>query len=103
MSVTTEQEPKSSAATPVVKLSRMLRSTLRRYPQAKLLRTLDGFGVWLGEGHSLRVRLSGSWTDADIRDCLALFATWLVADGEYLRSGGTALAGYSVGETERPS
>src|SRR3954452_22867711 len=103
MSAISAPEHKSSAASPVAKLSRMLRSMLRRYPQGRLQRTLDGFGVSLGENHSLRVRLTGTWSDADIRDCLVLFATWLVADAEYLRSGGSTLAGYFAEETEPPS
>ena len=103
MSDTEKLVLKSSDATQVAKLLRMLRSTLRRYPRARLERTLDGFGASLGEGTSMRVRLSGSWTDADIRDLLVLFATWVVVDGVYLRAGGTPLAGFSVEESAPPS
>ena len=103
MSGTSAQERKYSDASQAEKLLRMLRSMLRRYPQARLQRTLDGFGVSLDVNHSLRVRLTGTWTDADIRDCLVLFASWLIADSEYLRSGGTTLAGYSAEETEQRS
>lgn len=79
--------------TPLAKLLRMLRSMLRRWPRATLERTRDGFGVSLdGQTHML-ISYSGPWTDADMRDCLVLFATWLVADGVYLRAGGIPLVG----------
>jgi hypothetical protein len=103
MSDTSELEPKSKESIQLAKLWRMLRSMLRRYPRAKLQRTLDGFGVSLDEGHSLRLRHTGTWSDAELRDFLVLFATWLVADAEYLRGGGTTLAGYFAEETEQPS
>lgn len=98
MSDTSVQALKSFDATPQGKLLRMLRSMLRRYPQGRLERTQDGFGVSLGAGRWMRIRLSGEWTDADIRDSLVLFATWVVADPHYLRAGGTALSGYFVGD-----
>lgn len=94
---------KSSDAAQVAKLLRMLRSTLRRYPSAKLERTRDGFGASLDASTSMRIRLSGSLTEQDIRDLLALFATWLVVDGAYLRAGGTPLAGFSAEGIERPN
>lgn len=90
---TSAQGLKSSAASPLVKLCRMLRSMLRRYPQARLWNTLDGFGVLLDEQHSMRLSFTGNWTDADMRDCLALFATWLVADPARLHGRGVRLDG----------
>lgn len=77
---TSAQEPKSSDVTPRAKLARMLRSTSQRFPESRLLLMRDGFGAWLGEGRYLKVRCSGEWSAADLRDFLALFATWLVAD-----------------------
>ena len=84
---------RSSGVTPRAKLVRMLRSTLLRFPLAKLSRTRDGFGASLGENRYLFIRSSGDWTNEDLRDLLALFATWLVADPEYLRGGGSTLSG----------
>ncbi len=84
MTDTSKQAPRSSESTPTVKLSRMLQSTLRRFPKAKLARTREGFGVSLDGGRWLHIRFSGDWTSEDLRDCLALFATWLVADPERL-------------------
>jgi hypothetical protein len=85
--------PKSSGATPVAKLCRMLRSMLRSWPRAHLSRTAGGFGVSLDEQTYMRVSYSGRWTDMDMRDCLALFATWLVAEPGYLVARGEPLAG----------
>jgi hypothetical protein len=93
MSEVSAQEPKSSGATPLVKLSRMLRNIVRRFPQARVEITRDGFGVSLDAQTYMRTSYSGHWTDADMRDCHALFATWYVADGAYLTSGGQRLAG----------
>jgi hypothetical protein len=93
MSETSELEHKSSGATPLVKLSRMLRSMLRRYPSARLQLTRDGFGVSLDAQTYMRTSYSGHWTDADMRDLHALFAVWYVADGGLLTSGGQPLAG----------
>ncbi len=103
MSDTSELALKSSGAGPREKLLRMLRSMLRRSPRARLIRTPDGFGAWLEEGVSIKVSLRGHWTDSDIRDYCALFATWVVVDGPYLRSGGTPLHGYSPSETAQSS
>lgn len=91
---TSALEPKSSGATPLVKLSRMLRNTLRRSPRAALVTTLDGFGVSLDAQTYVRVSVSGPLSDADLRDCLVLFATWLVADPGRLRNSGAPLAGF---------
>jgi len=101
MNETSELERKSNGATPLAKLCRMLRSTLRRYPLARIWVTRDGFGVSLVAGTYMRVSYSGPWTDADMRDLHALFATWYVADGAFLTSGGRPLAGVlQLGELE---
>lgn len=78
---------------PLVKLSRMLRSMLRSYPRAHLYTTKDAFGVWLDAETHMRISYSGHWTDAGMRDCLALFATWCVADPSRLRTYGEPLVG----------
>lgn len=93
MNDTYAQVLKSSAATPLGKLCRMLRSTLRKYPRARLLNTSAAFGASLDEGTFMQVSYSGRWTAEDMRDCLALFATWLVADPARLLESGTSLAG----------
>jgi hypothetical protein len=93
MSDTSEQEPKSSGASPLVKLSRMLRSMSRRWPQTSLLVTAEGFGVRRIDGSYLHIVSSGHWTDEDMRDSLALFATWLVADPAHIRPRGELLDG----------
>jgi hypothetical protein len=87
------QVRKSSVATPLEKLCRMLRSTLRKYPHAYLLNTVAAFGASLDAQTYVQVSYSGRWTAEDMRDCLALFATWLVADPERLLVPGTPLAG----------
>jgi len=51
------------------------------------------FGASLDEGTYIRVSYSGRLTVEDMRDCLALFATWLVADPSRLLAPGTALDG----------
>lgn len=93
MSEISAQERKSSDATPLGKLCRMLRSTLRRYPRARLLNTRAAFGASLDETTFMQVSYSGNWTAEAMRDCLALFATWLVADPARLLDSGTSLAG----------
>lgn len=90
------QEHRLSDAVQVAKLLRMLRSMSRKYPQGKLARHLDGFGVSLGGGKWLRLRSNGDWTAEDLRDFLALFAVWLVVDAEYLMGGGQRLSGVSA-------
>jgi len=84
---------KSSDATAVVKLSRMLRSMLRRYPRAHLLNTRDVFGVSLDDRTYMQVSYIGNWTAEDMRDCLALFGTWCVADPERIMRPGEPLSG----------
>lgn len=76
----------------------MLRSTLQRWPNASLIRTSGGFGVRLPESDYLYIVWSGPWTDADMRDLLALFATWLATDPDRLRGERTSLSGVSLGE-----
>lgn len=71
----------------------MLQSTARRFPLARLGTTLGGFGVSLDAQTSMRVSYSGRWTPEDMRDCLALFAVWLVADPDALLGSGTLLVG----------
>lgn len=80
MSDTSALVPKSNAAQRLNKLCRMLQSTLRNYPQARLLHGVGGFGVVLGDGISLYIRWSGQLAPADVRDLLVLFATWLAVD-----------------------
>jgi hypothetical protein len=82
---TYEQEHKSLASFRRKKLVRMLRSMWQRYPLMYQLSTQDGFGVSLGEDAFIRVLFSGRWTDEELRDCLALFVTWLSVDPEGLR------------------
>jgi hypothetical protein len=90
---TSAQVPKSSAANPLDKLCRMLRSTLRRYPRAHLLNTVGAFGASLDAQTFVQVSYSGNWTADNMRDCLALFAVWLVADPQRLLTPGVPLAG----------
>lgn len=84
MSGTFAQEPRSKEAQRLDKLCRMFRNTLRSYPQAKFLHGMGGFGVLLDDGISVWIRFSGDLPALDLRDCLALFATWLVVDPERL-------------------
>ena len=103
MNDTTEQVRKSRGSTPLVKLSRMLQSISRRFPRAYLIGTQDAFGVRLEDGTSLHIVCNGRWSDADLRDFLALFATWLVADPDRLREPGIPLAGVSHQVAEESS
>lgn len=96
MSDTIEPVRKSRDASTLAKLCRMLRSMSRRFPKVYLQTTLDGFGVRLADGSYLRIVYSGKWTDEDIRDFLALFATWLVADPDRLHNTGIPLDGVSA-------
>lgn len=96
MSDTSAQVRKSSGSSPLDKLSRMLRSMSRRWPNTSLLSTTEGFGVRRIDGSFLHIVYSGQWTDADMRDFLALFATWLVADPERLRPLSQTLDGVSL-------
>jgi hypothetical protein len=93
ISGTYAQEHKSNVATPLGKLCRMLRSMLRKFPQAHLLNTVDAFGVSLDANTYMQVSYSGQWTPEAMRDCLALFATWLVADPAPIMRKGVLLAG----------
>jgi hypothetical protein len=93
MSDTFERVPKSKESSQLERLCRMLRSTLRKYPRAHLLNTVAAFGASLDESSYMQVSYSGRWTPEDMRDCLALFAVWLVVDPERLLTPGTTLAG----------
>jgi hypothetical protein len=93
MSETSATERRSNESSAQGKLVRMLRNIVRRYPLARVQITRDGFGVSLDAATYMRTSYSGDWTDADMRDLHALFATWYVADGAYLTSGGHPLAG----------
>lgn len=93
MSDTSARERRSSASPAVEKLCRMLRNTLRKYPRAHLLNTVAAFGASLDDGTYMQVSYSGRWTAEDMRDCLALFATWLVADPKRLLTPGLPLDG----------
>jgi hypothetical protein len=68
----------------------------RRFPQTRLISSADAFGVQLRDGNYLYITSSGSLTDADIRDWLALFARWLVVDPEGLRAEKPYLGGASA-------
>ena len=93
MSEISATERRSSESSAQGKLVRMLRNIVRRFPQARVEIIRDGFGVSLDAQTYMRTSYSGHWTDADMRDLHALFATWYVADGAYLTSGGQRLAG----------
>jgi hypothetical protein len=92
---TSRQEPKLSDAIQLGKLTRMLQSIVRRYPQTRLQVTSEGFGVLLEGGTWMRVSYAGRWTPMALRDFLALFAAWLVVDEQRILNGGEMLAGVS--------
>lgn len=97
MSDTAASERMSSALSPRDRLVRMLRNTLQSYPLARLHRGKDAFGASLGEDTWIRIRWSGRLTDTELRDLLALFATWLVVDPEALRENSDdATVGHSA-------
>lgn len=75
---------KSKRASPLEALCRMLRNTLRSWPSAKLLHGQAGFGATLDAGQFVWIRYSGQLSAQDLRDLLALFATWCVVDPERL-------------------
>jgi hypothetical protein len=87
MSDTTRQEPKLLEHTRLQKLVAMLRNTSRNFPATRLIHTQGGFGVLLEDGRCLRVIYSGEWSAEDMRDFLALFATYCVVDFDALLSG----------------
>jgi len=102
MSDTSARVPTSSAAARKNKLCRMLRNTLRNYPRAKLLHGRGGFGASLDAQKSIYIRFVGQLTNEDLRDLLALFATWLVVDPDRLRSEGFGeMAGVSRMDDEQ--
>jgi len=105
------QAPTSSAPERLETLCRMLRNTLRSYPTAKLLIGKDAFGASLGEGISIWIHYSGLSNAEALRDLLALFATWCVADPAKIMGGHpiapngashmvTALSRYSNGRLD---
>jgi hypothetical protein len=97
MTDTGAQERMSSALSPRDKLVAMLRNTLRSYPLARLHRGRDAFGASLGEDTWIRIRWSGHLTDTELRDLLALFATWLVVDpGALHENSDDGTAGHSA-------
>lgn len=93
MNAISAQERRLSVATPLAKLCRMLRSMSRSYPRGRLWRTPAGFGASLDEQTYIKVSYSGHWTADNMRDWLALFATWCVADPKYLFERGQRLDG----------
>lgn len=101
MSGTSAQERKLSESSPIGKLSRMLRSTLQSFPNAKMCVMQDAFGVYLGDGAYLHIHYSSHLASADMRDLLALFATWLVADESRIRGDFPDLDGASVEDLTR--
>lgn len=93
MSDTCGLGPRSRSATPLNKLCRMLRNTLRSYPKAKLLHGRGGFGASLDASSMIYIRYNGRWTAEDLRDCLALFATWLVVDPSRIMDADDEISG----------
>lgn len=84
MNDTSAQVRRSPRATPLNKLCRMLQNTLRSYPRARLLHGRGGFGGSLDANTCIYIRYVGNWSPEDLRDCLALFATWLAVDPDRL-------------------
>lgn len=101
MTDTLSQAPKLLESTLRVKLSRMLRSIARRFPNTYLITTPAAFGVRLADGSYLHIVTNGSWTDDNMRDFLALFVVWLAADPDRLRPGTVRLDGVLQEETPR--
>lgn len=91
-----EQGRRSSDAAAVAGLTRTLQSMSRRFPQTRLIHSVGVFGVQLRDGSYLYITRSGSLTDADTRDFLALFARWLVVDPEGLHGLRPSLGGASA-------
>lgn len=81
---TYEPEPKFSDAIRLKRLVGMLRNTLRSYPKARLWRFRGGFGASLGGHAYIRVSYSGPLSAEDMRDLLALFATWCAVEPGYV-------------------
>lgn len=104
--------PMSREATRINKLCRMLRNTLQSFPNARVHRGRDGFGASLGGGTWIWIRSSGHLNAGQLRDLLALFATWCVVDPGFLlhaedaESGGvslTAAEGWLLSNTQGDS
>jgi hypothetical protein len=69
-------------------LIRMLRSTLQKWPSARLqVNSQGGFGVSLDAETSLHIQVTGRLPDEDLRALLALFANWVSVDPDLLRRG----------------
>lgn len=96
MSDTAALEPKSKESSRLNRLVRMLQNTLRNYPLARLRRGRGVFGASLGDNTWIHIRWSGDLSASDMRDLLALFATWLAVDPE-------GLLGNSADETNGSS
>lgn len=80
MSDISAQAHRSSDASPQNKLVRMLQNILRSYPKARLRVGRGGFGASLDADTWITIHTSGNLSATELRDLLALFATWCVAD-----------------------
>jgi hypothetical protein len=84
MSDTSPSVPMSREAIRIGRLCRMLRSTLQSFPNARVHRGREGFGASLGDGTWIWIRSSGHLSGGQLRDLLALFATWCAVDAGFL-------------------
>lgn len=84
ISDTLRSAPMSKEAIRIGKLCRMLQSTLQSFPNARVHRGRDGFGASLGDGTWIWIRSSGHLSGGQLRDLLALFATWCAVDAGFL-------------------
>lgn len=96
MKSTSAQEQTFSGSLARGKLCRMLRSMSQKWPRTSLRVTTAGFGALLADGRYLHIGSSGDWTDADMREFLALFVVWLQVDPDRLRRGTTYWGGASL-------
>lgn len=89
MNDTWQQAPKLGEFVRLKKLSRMLRSTLRKWPRLRVMRQSGAFGAYLDAATYLRVSFSGDLTREDISDLLTLCTVWWRSDEDFLdvRSG----------------
>lgn len=98
------QEPRSSDASPRSKLVRMLQNTLRSYPRARLRVGRGAFGASLDADTWIQIHTSGNLTATEVRDLLALFATWCVVDpGRIMHAFPDVLDGHSAMELAESS
>lgn len=93
---TSKREHRLQDALRLRKLAAMLQNTLRRYPRARLISTRGVFGALLGGSDSLHIVYNGDLSTEDIRDLLALFATWCAVDPDTIVTPPTALPGASL-------